>query len=130
MDGTELGAKIVDNTASPLPLGGGIKLSTPPTILSEDQLQKLAGMVASQLQGIVKVATDDIIKGNFSGAWDDVKKEAINAGIADAIQCTRILEQRVMEHLATLGDSKQLDIAKGKMTDAFLWLGKHLGIGG
>lgn len=99
-------------------------------VLGDDQMQKLANMVSAQLQHLVQTLGEDVMKGNFSGAWDDVKKEAINAGIQDAVQVTRVLEQQVMEHLATLGTSKQLDVAKGKMTDAFMWLGKHLGIGG
>lgn len=102
----------------------------PTVTIPPDQLQVLAGMVASQLSGLVKVATDDMIKGNFSGAWGDVKAQAINDGITDAIQVTRVIEQQLMTHIAGLGTSKQLDIAKGKISDAFIWIEKHLGIGG
>lgn len=92
--------------------------------------QEVAGLLGSQLASLVKLGIDDAVKGNFSGAWGDVKGQAINFAMSDAIAATRALEQSVMTHVASLGNSKQLDIAKGKMTDAFMWLEKHLGIGG
>lgn len=92
--------------------------------------QQVAALVGPQLAALVKIGIDDALKGNFAGAWGDVKSQLINDGIQDAISATRALEQSVMDHVSTLGTSKQLDVAKGKLTDAFIWIEKHLGVGG
>lgn len=92
--------------------------------------QQVAALVGPQLAGLIKIGIDDALKGNFAGAWGDVKSQLINDGIQDAIAATRALEQSVMDHISTLGTSKQLDVAKGKLTDAFIWIEKHLGVGG
>lgn len=92
--------------------------------------QQVAALLGPQLASLVKIGIDDAMKGNFAGAWGDVKGQLINDGIQDAITATRALEQSVMSHVGTLGTSKQLDVAKGKLTDAFIWIEKHLGVGG
>lgn len=109
--------------------GGGAPI--PPVVLvPADQMEAFASLIVTQLQGLTKTVVEDVMKGNFSGAWGDVKAQAINDGITDAIQATRVIEQQLMTHIAGLGNSKQLDIAKGKISDAFIWIEKHLGIGG
>lgn len=107
-----------------------MKSETVQPAVTQSIAQEVAGLLGPQLASLVKLGIDDAVKGNFSGAWGDVKGQLINDGIQDAISATRELETQVMSHVASLGSSKQLDIAKGKMADAFIWIEKHLGIGG
>lgn len=102
--------------------------SVPIGVATTDDLTALENKIVSQIGSIVQTAIKDATSGNFSGIISDAKTAAINDGIQDAVSATRVLEQSVMDHIATLGTSNQLDVAKGKIIDAFMWVEKHLGV--
>lgn len=121
---------IMDEVTTVSSVDGNATQTATPAVAQPTVAEQIVAMVGPQLAGLIKIGIDDAMKGNFAGAWGDVKGQLINDGIQDAITATRALEQSVMSHIGTLGTSKQLDVAKGKLTDAFIWIEKHLGVGG
>jgi hypothetical protein len=93
-----------------------------------DPVSQLVDLLKPQIADVVKTAVTDALKGNFAGIVTDTKNAAVNYAIQDAASAGKALEQMVYNHISTLGVSKELDVAKGKITDAFMWIEKHLGI--
>lgn len=106
------------------------EVATPavPPPAQPDSITQLADLLRPQIGTIVQTAIADAMKGNFTGILSDTKTAAVNYALQDAVSAGKALEQMVYNHISTLGVSKELDVAKGKMTDAFMWIEKHLGI--